>query len=279
VIVVTERLPFTTIALAKHFPIVLDVVDSMTLHMGERAARGSPLLSWFWKSEATRFARLAPTLSKVAKVILAASATAATEYPGVIVIPNAASLQSRPRPAPQYDLIFTGNLWYWPNVEAARIVCELIVPLVRQRLPGVRVLIAGRNPKASVRHFARKAGVTLMANVPDLGELLASSRVALAPIKWTPGANLKILDALAVGTPVLTFEMAASQLPAPTNGVVTCDSAEDMARVATELLLGERDPVLPTESNDWKDRADRLTGILNQLASDQSREAHQSSPL
>jgi glycosyltransferase involved in cell wall biosynthesis len=155
----------------------------------------------------------------------------------------------------------------------------LIVPLVRQRLPGVRVLIAGRNPKASVRHFARKAGVTLMANVPDLGELLASSRLALAPIKWTPGANLKILDALAVGTPVLTFEMAASQLPAPTNGVVTCDSAEDMARVATELLLGERDPVLPTESNDWKDRADRLTGILNQLASDQSREAHQSSPL
>jgi glycosyltransferase involved in cell wall biosynthesis len=266
VIVVTERLPFTTIALAKHFPVVLDVVDSMTLHMEERASRGSPVTSWFWKREAERFARLASTLGEAASVVVAASATAASHYPGVVVIPNATSLQSRPRPAPQYDLIFTGNLWYWPNVEAVKILCEVIVPLVRQRVPGVQVLIAGRKPTASVRQLARKANVTLMANVPDLGELLASSRIALAPIRWTPGANLKILDALAVGTPVLTFPAAAAQLPAPSDGVITCQTAEEMARVATELLLGERDLVLPEQTLGWGDRADALTAIVNELA-------------
>lgn len=266
VIVVTERLPFTTIALAKHFPVVLDVVDSMTLHMEERASRGSPVTSWFWKREAERFARLASTLGEAASVVVAASATAASHYPGVVVIPNATSLQSRPRPAPQYDLIFTGNLWYWPNVEAVKILCEVIVPLVRQRVPGVQVLIAGRKPTASVRQLARKANVTLMANVPDLGELLASSRIALAPIRWTPGANLKILDALAVGTPVLTFPAAAAQLAAPSDGVITCQTAEEMARVATELLLGERDLVLPEQTLGWGDRADALTAIVNELA-------------
>lgn len=266
VIVVTERLPFTTIALAKHFPVVLDVVDSMTLHMEERASRGSPITSWFWKREAERFARLAATLGSVARVVVAASATAESHYPGVVVIPNAASIRSRPRPQPKYDLVFTGNLWYWPNVEAVRIVCEVVVPLVRKRLPGVQVLIAGRKPTASVRQLARKANVTLMANVPDLGEVLASSRIALAPIRWTPGANLKILDALAVGTPVLTFPAAAAQLPHPSSGVVTCDSAEEMARVATELLLGERDVVLPAETIGWTDRAETLTSIVNGLA-------------
>ncbi len=268
VVVFTERLPFTTIALAEHFPVVLDVVDSMTLHMSERASRSSPLSRWFWKFEAQRCARLAATLGKVARAVVAASATARSQYPQVIVIPNATSLRSRPRPAPQYDLVFTGNLWYWPNVEAARIVCEVIVPLVRRRVPGVRVMIAGRNPTATVRKLAQKASVTLMANVPDLGELLASSRIALAPIKWTPGANLKILDALAVGTPVLTFQAAAAQLPDPIHGVVACDSAEEMALIATEVLLGEREPVLPVATTGWSDRADTLAAIIDELASD-----------
>jgi hypothetical protein len=112
---------------------------------------------------------------------------------------------------------------------------------------------------------ARKANVTLMANVPDLGELLASSRIALAPIKWTPGPNLKILDALAVGTPVLTFRAAAAQLPDPLHGVVICDSAEEMALIATELLVGERAAVPPPVTSGWSDRADTLAVIVNGL--------------
>lgn len=270
VIVFTERLPFTTIALAGHFPVVLDVVDSMTLHMTERASRGWLLVRWFWKLEAERFGRLASTFSEIARVVVAASATAKSQYPGVIVIPNAASFGSRPRPEPKYDLAFTGNLWYWPNVEAVRIVCEEIAPLVRRRLPQARIVIAGRNPTATVRTLARKANVTLMANVPDLGQLLASSQIALAPISWTPGANLKILDALAVGTPVLTFRAAAAQLPDPFHGVVTCDSAEEMAQVATELLLEEREPVPAAAASRWSDRANTLATMIDRLISDQT---------
>lgn len=265
IVVVTERLPFTTIALAKRFPLVLDIVDSMALHMSERAARATPIARWFWKSEAARFSTLAAALTDSAQAVVAASASARDAYPRATVIPNASSIRSRPRPAPLYDLAFTGNLWYWPNVEAVRVICEGIVPLVRRRLPNVRVIIAGRDPTRVVRMLSSKAGVSLQANVPDLGDLLASSRIALAPIEWTPGANLKILDALAVGTPVLTFGAAAAQLPGHLSGVVTCAGADEMALIATELLLGERPMVTPAPAPGWSDRADTLSAIIYEL--------------
>ncbi len=265
VVIVTERLPFTTVALAGRFPVVLDVVDSMTLHMSERASRGALLTRWFWKLEASRFARLALTLGEATRVVVAASASARSQYPRAIVIPNATSLRTRPSRAPLYDLVFTGNLWYWPNIEAVRIVCEVIVPLVRRRMPEVRAVIAGRNPTVEVRKLARKASVTLLANVSDLGEILASSRIALAPIKWTPGPNMKILDALAVGTPVVTFPAAAQQLSDQVRGVVTCDSAEEMAQVATELLIGERDTPTTYIPAGWSDPAESLAKIIDGL--------------
>jgi glycosyl transferase family 1 len=279
VVAVTERLPYTSIALAKRFPVILDVVDSMALHMAERSCHGPRAIRWFWKLEADRFARLAGTLGEVVKVVVAASETAKEHYPRAIVIPNASSLASRPRPAPRYDLVFTGNLWYWPNVNAVRIVCEEVVPLIRRRLPGVRVLIAGRDPTARVRRLCQKANITLMANVPDMGDILASSRIAIAPIEWTPGANLKILDALAVGTPVIAFRAAAGQLPDRADGVLTCDSAQEMAISAVQLLIGDgnsvRTPAVPT----WAARADTLALLIDQLREQTLLSESETSPI
>ncbi|MHB8688605.1 MAG: glycosyltransferase [Candidatus Dormibacteraceae bacterium] len=265
VVVVTERLPFTTFALAERFPVVLDIVDSMTMHMSERAARSWPPIRWFWQFEADRFTKMALPLGQAARAVIASSGSARIQYPRAIIVPNAASFGSRPRPTPVYDIAFTGNLWYWPNVDAARIVCEEIVPWVRRRLPATRVVIAGRNPTTQVRRMSRRANVTLMANVPDLGSLLASCRIAVAPIQWTPGANLKILDAIAVGTPVLTFQAAAAELPAGLSGVVTCESSHEMALIATDFLSGERDLVPAHAASGWRDRANALAEIINEL--------------
>ena len=266
VIVVTERLPLTTIALAKRFPVVLDVVDSMAAHSAIRASRASALSRWFWRSEERGFARLAPRLRSAASAVIAASATARDHYPNAVVVPNASGLKAfRVRPVPEYDLAFTGNLWYWPNVEAVRVVCEEVIPIVRQQLPEVRVLIAGRNPTGTVLRLARRANVTIAANVSDMGALLSRCRLALAPIAWTPAANLKIMDAIAVGTPVLTFPAAASQLPSEMRGVITCNGAQEMAAVATDLLLGRREPIVASDGLSWTASARVLASVIESV--------------
>jgi glycosyltransferase involved in cell wall biosynthesis len=269
VVVVTERLPEITFALRGN-RLVLDVVDSMRLHMNERAARGTFPWSAIWSREGTAFGRLAPRLRAAVSAIVVASDTALSDYPEAVVIPNAARPSSLARLAPTIDVVFTGTLSYWPNARAALAVCREITPLIRAGLPDVRIVIAGRKPGTELREACVAAGVGLLSDVSDMDEILRRSRLALAPIEWTPGANLKILEALAAGTPVLAYRAAAAQLPAGTVGVRICEDAAAMAIATIEVLKG--DYVLPMGDRDqhtWTERAAALERVLDRVIATQ----------
>jgi glycosyltransferase involved in cell wall biosynthesis len=261
VVAVTERLPFTTRALSS-YPVVLDLVDSMALHMKQRRQRAHPLLRWAWTREVRGFQRFAIQFRASARRIVAASETAREDYPEVVVIPNGATAASS-REAKKYDVGFTGSLRYWPNVQAVLELCEQIVPAIRRELPEVRVVIAGRRPTLEVRRACTAAGVSLLADVPDMAAVLGSVRIALAPIRWTSGANLKILEALAVGTPVVTYAAAMEQLPAQLAGILVCGGPDDMARIAVAILRGTMpSPVPNRDAQTWRDRGASLRDLV-----------------
>lgn len=263
VVTITERLPITALALAGD-TLVVDVVDSMRLHMSERGRRAPFPLSVLWRIEAAAFRRLAGRLDRHAAAVVIASNTALADHPGAIVIENAARRSAFPRPPATIDAVFTGNLAYWPNARAALELCRDIAPLIRAALPSVRIVIAGRDPGPELRQAAANAAVTLMANVADIDAVLRSSRLALAPVEWTPGANLKVMEALAAGTPVLAYRAAAERLPASTVGVRACEGSEDMARIALSVLEGrETIDVGDRDQHTWSARARILEQLLD----------------
>jgi glycosyltransferase involved in cell wall biosynthesis len=265
VVVVTERLPFTTRALSG-YPLVLDLVDSMTLHMKQRRQRAHPLLRWVWTREVRGFQRCATQFRAETRGIVSASATAREEYPEVVVIPNGATAASS-TDSKIYDVGFTGSLRYWPNVQAVLELCEHIVPAIRREFPGVRAVIAGRRPTSKVRRACDAAKVSLLADVPDMAEVLGSIRLALAPVRWTSGANLKILEALAVGTPVVTYAPAMEQLPAHLAGVLVSGGPDDMARIAVAVLRGEMPvPVPNREAQTWRESGASLRALVEAVA-------------
>lgn len=263
VVVCTERLPVTAAACCGD-RLVLDVVDSMRLHMRRRAERSRTPLRQLWEHEARSFARNAHVLRECAAAIIVASSTALDDYPGATVIPNAATASTLPRAAPTIDAIFTGNLAYGPNVEAAIEICTRVAPAIRAQLPDARIVVAGRTPRPAVRAACAASRVTLLPDVDDVDELLRSSRVALAPVAWTPAANLKIMEALAAGTPVVAYRAAARQLPTPTEGVGACDGPLDMARTAVAIISG-REPArsFSRDAHTWSSRAAALEAVLD----------------
>jgi glycosyltransferase involved in cell wall biosynthesis len=264
VVVVTERLPVTVLALRSE-TIVIDVVDSMRLHMRERRVRSGFPLRWIWRHEERAFAKLAIELGRVAKGVVASSATALPEYPSAIIIENAADEDLQPRPQPTIDALFTGTLSYWPNAAAAVELCDVVVPRIRSKLPEVRIVVAGRNPTAAVRAACVRASVELMADVADMRALLRTSRLALVPLRWTPAANLKVMEALGSGTPVLAYPAAIEHLPAGIAGVIRCDDAERMGESAVALLTGAREAAEPIRAaHTWKARATQLEAVLDQ---------------
>ncbi len=105
-------------------------------------------------------------------------------------------------------LVFLGNYAHAPNVDAAQWLCSAIWPLLQQRLPGLRLLLAGADPTRAVRALAR-SDVDVTGFVEDPAMLLATSRVFVAPLRFGAGIKGKIVYALAHGIPVVTTPIGA----------------------------------------------------------------------
>jgi len=102
------------------------------------------------------------------------------------------------------SLVFTGAMDYWPNIDAVTWFAEEIFPLVQQRLPDVAFFVVGSNPSAEVSKLATKPGIHVTGRVADVRPYLAHARAAVVPMRIARGIQNKVLEAMAMGRPVVT---------------------------------------------------------------------------
>lgn len=131
-------------------------------------------------------------------------------------------------------IVFLGNYAHAPNVDAARWLCEAIVPLVRQRLPDVDFTLAGADPTRAVRALA-SPHVRVAGFVPDAAALLAQARVFAVPLRFGAGTKGKTVYALAHGIPVVSTTVGAEDVFAAGEYDDTPDEPEAFAASIVEL--------------------------------------------
>ncbi len=139
-----------------------------------------------------------------------------------------------------YSIVFTGNMAYAPNVDAACWLVKEIMPLVWKQCPyGVRVLIAGADPKPAVRALAGPR-VTVSGRLDDIREAYTSARIFVAPMRIGSGMQNKLLEAMAMGLPCVTTTLAATPLGAtPWEHLLVGDSAAELADLIIKLGIEE----------------------------------------
>jgi glycosyltransferase involved in cell wall biosynthesis len=138
-------------------------------------------------------------------------------------------------------LLFGGHLRYAPNVDAAKLLVRQILPAVRARLPGAKLVLAGRAPRPSLTEL-NTADVAVVADPPDMAALLAQADFAVVPLTRGSGTRIKIIEAMAWGVPVVATPKAAEGLDLVDGvNVRFAEEAEEFAR-AIEALW--RDPSL-----------------------------------
>lgn len=108
-------------------------------------------------------------------------------------------------------IVFLGNFAHAPNVDAARWLCEAVMPLVRRALPDAHLTLAGADPTRAVRALAAP-GIEVTGYVADAAALLARARVFAAPLRFGAGTKGKIVYALAHGIPVVTTPVGAEDV-------------------------------------------------------------------
>jgi glycosyltransferase involved in cell wall biosynthesis len=225
-------------------PVVLDLVDALSENFARRAARDRGPLAWISAVEGPRLQRYEHELvaRAAATLVVAEPDRRALGSERVRVVPNGVDLDTFPFSAGGRiagRIVFGGNLGYFPNVDAARWLVEDILPAVRATIPGATVHLAGARPASAVRALATRPGVTLAADAPAMAPEIASGAVTIIPMRSGSGLQNKVLEAMAVGTPVVTTPQVAAALCVRDGEHVLLGTTETELAAAATALLGD----------------------------------------
>jgi glycosyltransferase involved in cell wall biosynthesis len=155
----------------------------------------------------------------------------------VSVYPNALPYVAPPPRAERQEVTFSGNLEYPPNIRAVQFFHDKIWPALQSRWPELRWKILSKNPGPIRGLAARDPHIELTGYVEDAVAALAQSQVAVVPVLAGSGTRIKILEAWAARTPVVSTTIGAEGLEGrDREHLLLADDPESFTAAVSELL-------------------------------------------
>jgi polysaccharide biosynthesis protein PslH len=134
-------------------------------------------------------------------------------------------------------IVFLGRMDYFPNIDGVKYFVREVLPLIRQKLPNVKLRIIGSNPAKSVRALARIPNISITGYVPDVRSYLRDAVVSIVPLRIVRGMQNKILESMAMGIPtVATSEAAKGVQVAPGKHLLVADRPKDFANEIIKVI-------------------------------------------
>jgi glycosyltransferase involved in cell wall biosynthesis len=133
------------------------------------------------------------------------------------------------------SILFVGNFYHPPNVDAARRLAGSIFPAVQRQLPQLKLFIVGENPPADLKRAAGEH-IIVTGRVPSVAPYLDQAALLVAPVYLGGGMRIKVLEALAAGKAVVTTPLAAEGLDVA-DGIQLCIAKTDAEFVERILHL------------------------------------------
>ena len=187
------------------------------------------------------------------------------------LVPDGRALRAGGPPS----IVFVGALSYLPNADGVRWFLAEVAPRLESKLPGFRLTIAGKDPPSDVRARAVPGRVEVPGFVDDLAGLVRGADACVVPLRIGGGTRLKILDAMALGTPVVATRVGAEGILArDREHLLLGDTPDEIAAAVAEVCtdralarrLSENGRRLVVERYDWKQAVAPLVEHYRELA-------------
>ena len=227
----------------KNLPKAIDFQDIFSYGMKRRADIASPLIRPIFNMEYQRLKRYEAAIFNDFAVRSIICEPDRALFPHerrneILIIPNGVDHEYfKPQECEKkYDLVFTGNMSYPPNVNAVEYLSHEILPIVWKTLPDVKLYIAGASPDPKVKKVASER-IIVSGWLDDIRTAYAQSRVFIAPMRIGTGLQNKLLEAMSMHLPAITSPLANASLGAkPNEEIMVGSNAQEMAQHIITLL-------------------------------------------
>jgi sugar transferase (PEP-CTERM/EpsH1 system associated) len=203
--------------------VIMDFVDMDSAKFATYGKQSTGFTGWMMRREGRLLAQYEKAVAQRADASLFVSAAEAalfrerTGAERVEVVENGIDTEAFD-PGAQFKrmdtmgdlIVFTGQMDYRPNIEGVTWFVETILPHIRLRHPQARFAIVGRKPTEAVKALAKHPGVSVTGEVPDVRPWLHAAAVVVAPLKLARGIQNKVLEAMAMGRPIVASAAAAT---------------------------------------------------------------------
>jgi sugar transferase (PEP-CTERM/EpsH1 system associated) len=177
-------------------------------------------------------------------------------------------------PRQRDSLVFCAKMDYYPNVQAMLSFRDEVLPRLWKHRPDVRLTIVGNNPPVAIQELASDARITVTGYVPDTRPYLGKASVALAPLRVAAGMQNKVLEAMAMGTPLVATPSSCRALDVQhERHLLLAQEYEAFAQAILRLLeddvlaltLSRAGRTFVEQHHSWDATASLLTDVYGQV--------------
>ncbi len=203
----------------------------------------------------------------------------APPHADIRVVPNGVDTEAnQPNPAVQREpqrLIYTGAVTYAPNHDAVRFFINEVWPLVLAQTPNAEFWVTGGTGDVDVSDLAAQTGVTFTGYLPSVADAVQTSTAMVVPLRSGGGTRLKILEAMALGTPIISTRKGAEGIDVHDGqDILLADSPQQLAATVQRLFtdadlqtrLAQGGRKLVEQNYDWGIIANQLHTLINDIS-------------
>jgi len=267
-----------------HAPVVCDAVDCLTglfRQMSDR--RRNVLAKCLMREEVWKLSKYEPRVLRRFANVLVTSSSEKSELQrlepnlSIEVIPNGVdSDYFAPIDAEKHPrrVVFSGKMSYHPNAQAALWFAQNVFPRLAKRWPDVQFAIVGSGPPPEITRLRAIPGITVTGYVDDIRPHVAAASVSVVPMRIAVGIQNKVLEAMAMGLPVVASSAAARALDPGCPGLVIADGVDATVDAVSALLSApEQALALGTQGREaaisrfsWDNSLELLENVYRTLA-------------